>query len=162
MRLYLLFLVAFLFYTGLSFPIHKLKKRIKGQVLTPEDPQYNETIRIDNSYYMKYPKAVVLPISVKDVQKTVKFAKKYKTGISVKGRGHSGAGLKSSTLTCSQQKGYCLNDDIVLDMRYFNTSKMVGPNTALIGAGLFFFFLKYKLIENFRTKVWRCIHHFTP
>lgn len=108
-----------------QFPIDELRNNLQdGFLLTPQDPLYNSTIKIDNAQYQRFPKVIVLPKSLHDIRVTISFAKKYNTKFTVKGGGHSAA-------------GYCLNDDIVMDMRFFNTTKMLTSDIAIIGAGKF-------------------------
>lgn len=120
-----LVVLSFVIFCTVALPVHQLRNKVDGDVLIPGDPGYNESIAIDNAYFQKYPKIVVLPISVKDIKETLKFAKKHKAVVTVKGGGHSAA-------------GYCLNDDIVLDMKHFNQAMMVGPDTAILEAGVRF------------------------
>ncbi|KAL9646840.1 hypothetical protein ABK040_013701 [Willaertia magna] len=104
-----------------TIPINELK--IKGQVIQKDDNNYSSVIYIDNGLYQKYPQIVVLPLTIGDVQETIKFSQKYNLKLSVKGGGHSAA-------------GYCLTNEIVLDMKYFNKTRMISEGIAYIEAGL--------------------------
>ena len=115
-----------------SFPLEDLQSRIKGYVLSShEKPNslrqhlYNQSIYIDNGSYQIEPRAIVLPWTISDIQETIRFSQKYNTSFSVKGGGHSA-------------RGYCLNSDIVLDMRFFNNTYMMDEEKGLayIEAGL--------------------------
>ncbi|KAG2393533.1 hypothetical protein C9374_007064 [Naegleria lovaniensis] len=116
-----------------NIPYHELQTRIAGLVLTSHESDanthlqklYNESIYVDNGSYQIRPQVLVLPLTVQDVQETLVFAQRYQTSFSVKGGGHSAA-------------GYCLNHDIVLDMRYFNRTFMLDASRgiALIEAGM--------------------------
>lgn len=86
-------LLLFILTLSSSLPIHKLKKQLEGDVLVPGDPGYEDALFIDNGYYNYIkPKAVVVPKSIRDIQKTILFAKKHKAKFAVKGGGHSAAG----------------------------------------------------------------------
>jgi len=94
-----------------SFPIHELEQKLKGILLTNNEQDqnlqklYNDSIYIDNGAFQKRPNILVLPIDARDVQETIRFSQKYNASLTVKGGGHSAV-------------GYCLNENIVLDMRY--------------------------------------------
>jgi len=89
-----------------------LKAVIRGRVLTSEDAEYYERLRIDNALYKKYPAVIVLPIDEWDVSHTLLIARTQNVYLTVKGGGHSAA-------------GYCLNSGgIVLDMAWMNATSV--------------------------------------
>jgi hypothetical protein len=93
MKTILTIVLLCIFAFSVALPIHKLKNRIQGEVLVPGDEGYDEAVVIDNGYYNYIrPKAVVIPDSIRDIQETIKFAKKHKAKFTVKGGGHSAAG----------------------------------------------------------------------
>ncbi len=81
------------------------RKKLQGKVLYPGSKAYQDAIFIGNLLYrFKSPACVVMVESYKDIQTTVRFAKKYNYKLNVKNGGHSYA-------------GYCLNEGgIVLDL----------------------------------------------
>ena len=91
---------------------HKLKKKIKGPVYTPSDPEYEDLVKIDNAHFQIQPKALVLPISIKDIKETIKFAQKHKAKLTVRGGGHSGAGK------CQFMCFFNTNSRVLLKRRY--------------------------------------------
>lgn len=124
--IFIVLLCTVLFVQSVTIPplaIQMLKMMTTGDVLVPGDAGYDDAVKIDNAYYDKNPQVVVQPKTVLDITTTILFAKLFNAKFSVKGGGHSAA-------------GYCLNNDIVVHMKHFRTAQMVGPNVALIGAGL--------------------------
>ena len=114
-----------------NIPYHELTAKLKGQLISSTESNsqlahlYNESIYIDNGSYQIRPRVVVLPLDVRDVQETVKFASKYQVQFSAKCGGHSAV-------------GYSLNPELVLDMRYFNKTQVIDTvnGIAYIEAGL--------------------------
>ena len=86
--------------------IEQFKKGIEGDILTQRF--WRETYSTDASIYKLVPKMIVLPKTKQDIQKTVKFAKENKLGITCRTAGTSLAGT-------------AVGRGIILDFtRYFN------------------------------------------
>lgn len=100
--------------------LENFKKELEGDVLTQRF--WREVYSTDASIYKFVPELIVLPKTKADIQKTVKFARENKIGITCRTAGTSLAGA-------------ALGKGIILDFsRYFNKILEVGPSTSL-GAG---------------------------
>ena len=97
-----------------------LKKIIQGNVLWDKDVL--KYYSVDASLYQIIPKVVVIPKSEKDVSLAIKFAKKNKISITVRG---AGTGLV----------GNALNDGMIIDLKNFQSIK-ISENYVKIGPGL--------------------------
>jgi hypothetical protein len=73
--------------------LNKLRNLVKGEVILPEDSNYDEARTIYNAMIDKHPAAILKCRETEDVIQAVKFAKKNQMVVSVKGGGHNGAGL---------------------------------------------------------------------
>lgn len=97
-----------------------LQNKIQGQVL------YHDEIlnyySVDSSFYKIKPKMVVIPKNTSDVVKSVKFAKKRKISITVRG---GGTGLVGSAL----------NSGIILDLKNFDKITL-GKNYVTVQPGV--------------------------
>jgi FAD/FMN-containing dehydrogenase len=72
-----------------------LKNKIKGAVIYPGDPSYDDTRKIWNGIFDKKPAMIARCISAEDVVAAVNFAKENNIVIAVKGGGHNSAGTGS-------------------------------------------------------------------
>jgi FAD/FMN-containing dehydrogenase len=70
-----------------------LRARVRGPVLTPGDPGYDDTTQLWNGLIKKAPALVVRPTGTADVVAAVNFARDNGIPISVKGGGHNVAGI---------------------------------------------------------------------
>jgi FAD/FMN-containing dehydrogenase len=75
-----------------SSQIEDLIARLRGPVLLAGDDAYDESRRILNPSFDKYPALVVQPSGAADVQTTVEFAREYNLLTAVKCGGHSHSG----------------------------------------------------------------------
>ena len=80
--------------------LESLSKRLKGELITPVDKQYNESRQIWNAMIDRKPAFIVQCSGIADVIAAVKFAKKHRLILSVRGAGHNIAGraLKDSVM----------------------------------------------------------------
>ena len=78
--------------TLLSKTIEKLKSSIKGQVLFPTDPRYDEVRQIWNAMIDRRPAVIVQCAEANDVPHTIRFARENRLEISIRGAGHNIAG----------------------------------------------------------------------
>ena len=72
--------------------IEKLKDKVKGQVILPEDPSYNDTRKIWNSMIDRRPAVIVQCSEANDVAPVISFARENGFEISIRGAGHNIAG----------------------------------------------------------------------
>lgn len=72
--------------------LEALKSQIHGQVITPQDKEYDSARAIWNSMIDRRPALIVQCSGTADVIKAVRFAKEYNLLISVRGAGHNIAG----------------------------------------------------------------------
>jgi FAD/FMN-containing dehydrogenase len=76
----------------LSEAIARIKDTIKGCVLTPDDPNYDEARQIWNAMIDRRPAVIVQPADAGDVGPAIQFARANALEISVRGAGHNIAG----------------------------------------------------------------------
>lgn len=72
--------------------IDKLRSKIKGRIVLPEDHDYNEVRAIWNGMIDKKPAIIVQVASAEDVPHVIRFARDNNIELSVKGAGHHIAG----------------------------------------------------------------------
>ncbi|MFI2200508.1 FAD-binding oxidoreductase [Streptomyces sp. NPDC020192] len=81
-----------------------LRDALRGRVLAPRDPGYDEARSIYNAMIDRRPAAMAQCVDVADVRNVITFARETGTDLAVRGGGHSGPGL-------------CLLDDgLMLDL----------------------------------------------
>jgi FAD/FMN-containing dehydrogenase len=88
--------------------IDGLKSIVKGPILLPNTPEYDEARAIWNGMFDKKPALIVQCTSISDILECVYFAKTYEMQLAVKGGGHHSAG----TSMC--------DDGIVIDLSLMN------------------------------------------
>jgi FAD/FMN-containing dehydrogenase len=74
-------------------PFEQLTTVLRGELITPGDPRYDEARAVYNGMIDKRPAAVVRCRDVGDVLACVRFARDHDVPLSVRGGGHSAAGL---------------------------------------------------------------------
>lgn len=72
--------------------LESLKSTIHGEVITPQDKEYNHSRMVWNSMVDRYPALIVQCTGTADVINAVRFAKEHHLLISVRGAGHNIAG----------------------------------------------------------------------
>lgn len=72
--------------------LEELDTRIKGALLHPGDPGWDEAVQLWNGMVAKEPALVVQPASARDVVAAVRFARDHRLLLSIKGGGHNIAG----------------------------------------------------------------------
>src|SRR5829696_5891144 len=70
----------------------RLSLDIKGQILTPEDPDYDAARTVALANYDRRPAVVVRPADAVDVSRVVTLARDTGTELAIRGGGHSPAG----------------------------------------------------------------------
>lgn len=94
----------------------QLRGAVRGTVITPDDPGYDEARAVFNAMIDKHPALIVQCVDVADVMQGVMFAVAHDLPICVRGGGHNAAGL-----------GTC-DDGLVIDLGRMNAVH-VNPNT---------------------------------
>ncbi|HET9942624.1 MAG TPA: FAD-binding oxidoreductase, partial [Terriglobia bacterium] len=72
--------------------LHQLKENIKGSVVLPNDPAYDEVRKIWNGMIDRRPAAIVRCASSSDVQRSIEFAGTNRLELTIRGAGHNIAG----------------------------------------------------------------------
>lgn len=104
--------------------IEDLKKSFTGDIST--DDATLEKYSHDYSIFKVRPQAVVFPRDVRDVKKLVRFADKNKISLTARSGG-------------TDMGGGPLNDGLILDFtKYFNHTKEIGSNYAIVEPGVYF------------------------
>ena len=70
----------------------KLRGTIKGSVLVPDDPGYEEARQIWNAMIDRRPAVIVQCVQADDVPPVIRFARKNGLQLSIRGAGHNIAG----------------------------------------------------------------------
>jgi FAD/FMN-containing dehydrogenase len=78
--------------TLLNATIERLKTNVKGQVVLPDDPSYDEVREIWNATIDRRPAVIVKCANADDVSHAIAFARENKLEISIRGGGHNIAG----------------------------------------------------------------------
>jgi len=71
------------------------RDRFKGQVIGPDDPEYDQARVVWNGIADRHPAVIVRPISVDDVVRAIRFARDQQLVVAVRGGGHSVAGFST-------------------------------------------------------------------
>ena len=72
--------------------IDELRKAVRGQVIMPNDADYDQARSVFYSWLDKHPAVIVKAASAEDVKGVVNFARDNGVELAVRGGGHSGAG----------------------------------------------------------------------
>ncbi len=80
------------------------KSALRGELITPEDPAYEEARKVYNGMINKRPRLIARCTDVADVIEAVNFARQHKLLVSVRSGGHNAGGL-----------GIC-DDGLVIDL----------------------------------------------
>ncbi len=114
--------------------LEQFKKEIEGDILT--DRFWQEVYSTDASIYKFVPEMVVLPKTKEDIQKTIKFAKENKLGITCRAAGTSLAGA-------------AVGKGIILDFtRYFNKILETGEDYIRVQPGVIYDDLQVELAKK--------------
>ena len=74
-------------------PFDELTAALRGEVITPADPRYDEVRAVYNGMIDKRPAAIARCRDVADVLACVRFGREYDVTLSVRSGGHSAGGL---------------------------------------------------------------------
>ena len=69
--------------------------RLRGELIQPQDSNYNEARKLYNAMIDKRPAVIARPVDVGDVMECVKYARQSGLLLAVRGGGHNGPGLGS-------------------------------------------------------------------
>jgi FAD/FMN-containing dehydrogenase len=78
--------------TLLNEPIETLKTNLKGHVVLPDDPRYDEVREIWNAMIDRRPTVIIQCANADDVSQAILFARNNGLEISIRGAGHNIAG----------------------------------------------------------------------
>ncbi|WP_431876231.1 FAD-binding oxidoreductase [Amycolatopsis sacchari] len=84
--------------------VEALRERMRGEVITRDDENYDEARKVYNAMIDRYPRVVVRPVNAGDVMVAVDFARDTGADLAVRGGGHSVPGF-----------GTC-DDGVVIDL----------------------------------------------
>jgi len=73
--------------------IHRFAASLRGRLVTPESPDYDEARAVYNAMIDRYPALIARCADVADVLATIAFARDHDLTLAVRGGGHNGAGL---------------------------------------------------------------------
>lgn len=92
-----------------------LKNLIHGEVILPEDSNYDDAREIYNAMIDKYPTIILKCLDADDVVNGVKYAKENQMELAIKSGGHNGAGLalvdNGLVIDLSEMKNIQINPD---------------------------------------------------
>ena len=74
-------------------PFDELTTALRGELITPDDPRYDDVRAVYNAMIDKRPAAIARCRDVADVLACVRFGREYDVTLAVRGGGHSAAGL---------------------------------------------------------------------
>jgi len=101
--------------------IEELREQVRGQVVTPDDPDYDEARTVYNAMIDRRPRVVVRCVDAADVMTTVNFARENELDLSVRGGSHS-------------VPGFGTNDDgVVIDLSGMKSTR-VDPTMSTVRA----------------------------
>ncbi len=97
---------------------------LRGKLVMPDDPEYEEKCKVYNGMIKKHPGMFVLCADVADVMAAVNFGRENNLLIAVRGGGHNGGGL-----------GLC-DDGMVIDLSGLKSVRVnTSDNTVRVGGG---------------------------
>jgi len=101
-----------------------LSKEIKGQIIFPDDKDYEESRKLYNGMINKHPGVIIKCIDTADVISAVNFARDNKLLLAIRGGGHNGGGLASC------------DGGMVIDLSEIKFVRVnAEDNTVIVGAG---------------------------
>ncbi|MCZ6693549.1 MAG: FAD-dependent oxidoreductase, partial [Bacteroidetes bacterium] len=92
-----------------------LKAKLKGRIILPQDPDYDEARQIYNAMIDKHPGIIIKCKDEDDVIQAVNFAREKELKVSIRSGGHNGAGLAlcedGLVIDLSEMKDIQINPD---------------------------------------------------
>jgi FAD/FMN-containing dehydrogenase len=78
---------------AMTAPYDDLASQLRGPLITPEHPEYEQARRVYNAMIDRYPSAVAQVHDAVDVRACVLFAREHGLEVAIRGGGHNAAGL---------------------------------------------------------------------
>ena len=104
--------------------ISDFKAKLRGQVIEPQDPHYDEARSLYNGMIDKRPRLIARCANAADVMAAVNFGRESRLPIAIRCGGHNGPGLAS------------VNDGLVIDLSMMKGVRMDPANrTVRVGPG---------------------------
>lgn len=104
--------------------LQEFQTKIRGELIFPDNPEYDETRKVYNGMIDKNPGLIVKCVDVADVIASVNFARNNNLLTAVRGGGHNAGGL-----------GIC-NDGLVIDLSGIKFIRIdTSDNTVRVGGG---------------------------
>src|SRR5437660_6214509 len=104
--------------------IAELKAKLRGPVIEPDDPDYDDARKVYNAMIDKKPRLIARCADVADVISSVNFARKHGLLLAIRSGGHNGGGL-----------GIC-DDGLVIDLGSIKYTRVdPAARTATVGGG---------------------------
>ena len=107
-----------------SSKIEEFKTQLRGNLVTRDDIEYEESRQVYNAMIDKQPLMIAYCVDVTDVQSSVNFARENNLLLAIRGGGHNGGGL-----------GIC-DDGLVIDLSGIKNVRVdTSDNTVRVGGG---------------------------
>src|SRR2546429_1009828 len=104
--------------------IAELKAKLRGPVIEPDDPDYDDARKVYNAMIDKKPRLIARCADVADVISSVNFARKHGLLLAIRSGGHNGGGL-----------GIC-DDGLVIDLGLIKYTRVdPAARTVIVGGG---------------------------
>lgn len=104
--------------------IEEFAAQIRGELIFPKDPEFNNARKVYNAMINKHPGLIVKCVDVADVINSVNFGRENNLLVAVRGGGHNGGGL-----------GLC-DDGLVIDLSGIKFIRVdTSNNTVRVGGG---------------------------
>src|SRR5216110_2515705 len=104
--------------------IAELTAKLRGPLIEPDDPDYDDARKVYNAMIDKKPRLIVNCADVADVIYSVNFARKHGLLLAIRSGGHNGGGL-----------GIC-DDGLVIDLGLIKYTRVdPGARTVIVGGG---------------------------
>ena len=73
--------------------LEQLRRTFRGEIVTPDDPSYDDARRLWNAMHDRRPAVLVRPTSADDVATAVRFGREHDLEIAIRSGGHSHTGI---------------------------------------------------------------------
>ena len=97
----------------ITLTLDKLREQVRGDVITKDDPGYEEARKVRNGMIDKHPEVVVRPVNAGDVIAALNFAREGKLDLAVRGGAHSVPGFgtvdRGVVIDLSRMRGVRVN-----------------------------------------------------
>lgn len=104
--------------------IDEFKSSLRGELIQPSDPSYNEACKVYNGMIHKHPALIARCTDVSDVITAVNFARNNNIILAVRGGGHNGGGLGT------------VDDGLVIDLSGIKYTRVdIASGTVRVGGG---------------------------